>query len=198
MDIQLSYLLATRNKLPYLKNRLEKLIANLKEDEEILVADGQSTDGTVEYLQTLKNSGKISYLVSENDVGIAHALNKIALEAKGVLIRFITDDDVFHYPTIQLCRDFMFSNPRLDILFTNGGIKDQNPSKPIKTLLYHENYKKWLTDKKPFTATDLGVMFRKSSIPLIGLWNTSFPSPDAEFVFRVMASKAEIAWCNGF
>ena len=188
----------TRNKLPYLKDRLGKLLTEKKDDEEILVADGQSTDGTKEYLEKLKDEGKISYLISEPDFGIAHALNKLALKATGTLIKFITDDDVFHYPTIEKCTNFMINHPEIDVILTNGGTKDQDTSKSVRPLMYHPSYEKWLVDQTPFTATDLGIIVRRSSIPLIGLWNTSFPAPDAEFVFRLMTSKANIAWNTGF
>src|SRR3989344_2365890 len=113
-NINASYLVMTRNKLPYLKDRLGKLLTEKKDDEEILDADGQRTDGTKEYLEKLKDEGKISYLISEPDFGIAHALNKLALKATGTLIKFITDDDVFHYPTIEKCTNFMINHPEID------------------------------------------------------------------------------------
>ena len=64
MSRTLSYVTATKNKLPYIKIGLGKLIAAKKSDEEILVADGASTDGTAEYLAELKAAGKIDYFVS--------------------------------------------------------------------------------------------------------------------------------------
>ncbi|MEK7609641.1 MAG: glycosyltransferase [Patescibacteria group bacterium] len=197
-NIQLSYLVITKNKLPYLKNRLERLFSEKLGDEEVLVADGHSTDGTKEYIDQLKKDGKISYCISENDVGIAQALNKLALVARGTLITSITDDDVFHYPTILDCKNFMLQHPQTDVVFTNGGIKNRDIEKSVRPLIYHPYYERWQKDRTPFTATDLGMMFRRASISLIGLWNTSFPAPDAEFVFRIMTSKANVAWCKGF
>ena len=63
-NLNLSYIIATKNKLPYLKIALEKLIANKKEGEEILVADGASTDGTKEYIEELEHAGKIDFYIS--------------------------------------------------------------------------------------------------------------------------------------
>ena len=79
----LSYIIATKNKLPYLKIALEKLIANKKEGEEILVADGASTDGTKEYIEELERAGKIDFYISEPDYAESHALNKLFLKAQG-------------------------------------------------------------------------------------------------------------------
>ena len=95
----LSYIIATKNKLPYLKMGLEKLIANKKPDEEILVADGASTDGTKEYLERLRRDGKIEDFISEPDYGLAHALNKLVLRSNGELLKYLSDDDVFDYKT---------------------------------------------------------------------------------------------------
>ena len=68
-SITLSYLIVTKNKLPYLESSLEKVIDQKKPDEEILVADGGSTDGTKEYLAELKAQNKIDYFISEKDFG---------------------------------------------------------------------------------------------------------------------------------
>src|SRR3990167_8862320 len=119
--IQLSYITATKNKLPYLKLGLEKVIAQKKPDEEILIADGGSTDGTREYLAELKVQGKIDYFVSEQDFGESHALNKLFLVAKGTLIKIINDDDAYYFPAIEACKEFMLAHSQIDILGMEGG-----------------------------------------------------------------------------
>ena len=55
----LSYVLTTRNKLPYLKEVMTRLIENVQDDEEIVVVDGASTDGSVEYLKNQFEKGHI-------------------------------------------------------------------------------------------------------------------------------------------
>ena len=39
-EIKLSYVITTRNKLPYLKELMKWLLENVQADEEIVVADG--------------------------------------------------------------------------------------------------------------------------------------------------------------
>ena len=41
-------------------------------------------------------------------------------------------------------------------------------------------------------------MIRRSSLPLLGLWDPSFRRADAEFSLRVTAGKANIAWYTGY
>ena len=119
----LSYIITTKNKLPYLKESMERLLQHVKNDEEIIVADGASTDGTKEFLSDLKRTGKIKYFVSEPDFGESHGLNKLLFVARGVLITVITDDDVFHYPAIEACKKFMLSETQVDMVSTEGGLR---------------------------------------------------------------------------
>ncbi|MBI4224900.1 MAG: glycosyltransferase [Candidatus Sungbacteria bacterium] len=202
----LSYIIATRNKLPYLKAGLEKLIAHKKPDEEILVADGASTDGTPEYLAELKAAGKIEYFVSEKDFGLAHALNKLVLVSNGTLLKYLTDDDAFDYGVIQKCRTFMLEHPEVDLVNTEGGsLNDpsrmaayQDPLQVVRALNYEEPYKQWQQDHTPFYFCDLGIIFRRSSLPVTGFWNVLFPGPDIELSLRTSKGRVNIAWYTGY
>lgn len=191
---QLSYITSTMNKLPYLKIALERLIKAKKPDEEILVADGGSNDGTKEYLEKLHQERKVDYFVSETDSGESHALNKLFLKARGDLITLITDDDAFHHPNIQTCKKFMLEHADIDMLGTNGGKKDQNPETSVRPLDYVPLFKKWKNNRTPFMACGLGLMLRKSSLPILGLWNPPFSRADAEFMLRVTSGKSKLAW----
>lgn len=198
--IRLSYLTATFNKLPYLRQGLEKLIANKKDDEEILVDDGGSTDGTKEYLEGLKKSGKIDFYISEPNYGESHSLNKLFPIAKGDLIKIINDDDCFYFPAIKACKEFMLAHPEIDILGAEGGsYKHASPSKmTIRQIVgYTPSYKDWQKNHTPFEFSVLGLMFRRSSLPLLGYWNHSFIMADVEFTFRATAGKANVAWYTG-
>lgn len=190
--INLSYVMTTYNKLPYLKEVMKRLLENVKEDEEIVVVDGASTDGTVEYLVELYKQGKINQFISEPDKGEAHGYNKGLLMAKGSLIKIITDDDAFYYPGIQECKKFMLDHPEIDVVGTNGAGNGQSRS-PIK-MSYTQDYALWKNKKIPFAFCGLGLMIRFKSIALVGLCYTGVTRVDAEFSFRITASPANLAW----
>jgi len=195
--VNLSYLMVTKNKLRYFKHGLEKLIANKKDDEEILIGDGDSTDGTKEYLAEMKRLGKIDY-ISEPDYCESHALNKLFLKAKGTLIKIINDDDAYYFPAINACKLFMLAHPEIDILGTEGGsFKHETPDKLVLLQVsgYESNFRNWKTDHRPFEFAVLGIMFRRSSLPILGFWNLSFKNADAEYTFRSTAGPAKVAWC---
>ncbi|MBU4223854.1 hypothetical protein KJ934_01345, partial [Patescibacteria group bacterium] len=79
-----------------------------------------------------------------------------------------------------------------------GGFKNQNPATGVRPLVYERGYHQWQKNHTPFSFCGLGAMIRKSSLPIIGLWNPSFRRADAEFSLRVTAGKANIAWYTGY
>lgn len=188
----LSYILVTRNKLSYLKTALADVIAHKQKDEEIIVIDGASTDGTPEYLQELLEHGDIDQFISEPDRCIGHGTNKGLLMAKGTLLKTLIDDDVVYFEDIQKCKVFMLEHPEIDVIGMNGMTDDEQE--------YHreEDFLLWKTTPyHPFMFFELGAIFRRSSLPLIGLFDTSFVFCDAEYTIRITAGKARIAWYTG-
>jgi glycosyltransferase involved in cell wall biosynthesis len=186
--MRLSYVLSTKNKLPYLKITLSDLILHRKNDEEIIVVDADSTDGTKEFLQDALKNGKIQKLISEPDYGEAHGTNKGLLLAQGNFIKIMTDDDLFSFSTIERCVDFMEKNSQIDVLSSNGG-KVVLLSKTVSAFLYEKHFQAWTTESIPFAFCGLGIILRRNSLPLLGLFDTSFVRLDAEYSLRIMANK---------
>lgn len=196
MNINLSYVLTTFNKLTYLKVIIHNLIINCKEDEEIVVTDGGSSDGSVEFLQELFNKRKIHQFNSKRDFGEAHGFNKAILLAKGKLIKLITDDDAFDYSIIDICKNYLLNNPSVDIVATNGiGGRGDGTFLPYE---FDSEYISWLEKGLPFAFTGLGILFRKESLAIFGLLNTRFVRVDAEFTYRITATKINLVWHTGY
>lgn len=193
--INLSYILSTRNKLEYLKYTLPKLIANKKADEEIIIIDGNSDDGTNEYLKSLLEESKdtIDLVISESDFGEAHALNKGLLVAKGDVIKFIADDDIFCYKAIQSAKSIMLSDESIDITF---GVTYNVKFGKIESLECQNEvevkYLKYLNDFTPFSFTGLSMMIRKTSLARTGLFSTLTIAPDTEFSLRVTSLRVNV------
>lgn len=193
-EIALTYILTTRNKLPYLKETLGALIVQKEDDEEIIVSDGGSTDGTVPFLEQLESDKKIIFLRGP-DSGEAHGFNKGLLAARGQLIKLITDDDVFYYPGIHACKAFMLEHLEIDFLSTDGFKRRKKGSLyPLGPLHYCVPFAQWRKAGTPFASCGLGIMLRRSSLPLLGFLNPSFVRTDAEYTLRSTAGKAQIAW----
>jgi len=199
MRINLSYIIATRNRLPFLKITLEKLIDELQQDEEIVVVDGNSTDGSKEYLQKLFEQGKINQFISEPDRNQAHGWNKALLMAKGTIIKKIIDDDVHSFSTIRKCKDFMIKNPEADVCISNGLTSDLESSQRIDIASRLKYYEAWKSGKTScFTFNDVYMLVRKSSLSFLGLFDTQFAMMDWEYSLRCSYLQANIAFYTGY
>ena len=195
----LSYIIATRNRLPFLKTTLKKLISQLQPDEEIVVVDGESTDGTKEYLLELFEKGSIQQYISERDQNQAHAWNKAMLMARGILIKKIIDDDVFCYSAIHKCKEYMLQNPEVDVLISNELATTINDHKNIGKGSRLPQFEQWKQGVTPsFTFGDVHMLIRRSSLALIGLYNTSYVMMDWEYSLRISYLKANIAYYTGY
>ncbi len=198
-NINLSYIIATYNRLAFLKITLEKLIDELQADEEIVVVDGNSADGSKEYLQTLFDERKIHQFISEPDKNQAHAWNKAMLMAKGILIKKIIDDDVFCYKAIRECKNYMLANPTVDVLISNDLGSSLHDYKNIQKLSRLSQFEKWANGITPsFTFGDVHMLIQKSSLAYIGLYNPAFTMMDWEYSLRISYLKANIAYYTGY
>jgi len=199
MNYQLSYIIATFNRLPFLKLTLGRLIAELQPGEEIVVVDGNSTDGSKEYLQQLFDEGNIQQFISEPDQNQAHAWNKAMLMARGEIIKKIIDDDVFCYTAIRKCKDFMIGHPEVDAVISNDLSSSVADHTQIQKLSRLPQFEKWKNGLVPsFTFGDVHLLIRKSSLALVGLYNTAFVMMDWEYSLRISYAKANIAYFTGY
>jgi glycosyltransferase involved in cell wall biosynthesis len=197
--INLTYIIATYNRLPFLKITLEKLLGELQPDEEIVVIDGNSIDGTKDYLQQLFKAGKIHQFISEPDKNQAHAWNKGMLLANGVIIKKIIDDDVHAYSAIRKCKIFMLQHPGIDVCISNS--LESSLANPAKINMEGRLpwYKKWKEGSiKTFSFGDVHMLVRKTSLSYIGLYDTQFKMMDWEYSLRISFLQAKIAYYTGY
>ena len=198
MSFSISYVISTRNRLPFLRITLERLISELLPDEEIAVVDGNSTDGTKEYLQQLFEEGKIHQFVSEPDHNQAHAWNKVMLMARGTILKKIMDDDVFAYDAIRACKNLMLSSPEIDICISN--VLNTNLTEPENITFGSrlDYFNEW-KDRKAgcFTFSDVYMLVRRSSLSYLGLYDVQFSQIDWEYALRCSYLKARIAYYTG-
>lgn len=196
-EYKISYIITTYNKLPYLQQVVERLIAARQPDEEIVVADGGSKDGTPEYLRGLYEAGKIQQFVSERDKGESHGFNKGMLMARGQFVKIITDDDAFCYPAIRRAADFMVAHPDIDVVMGYTGLLFLED--PSTITLYEDvaaNYKRWLEHKEVVWMIGLPMLVRRTSLALTGLFNTGVVQMDTEFTYRITSLNVNIGWSS--
>lgn len=138
--------IVTKNGLPYLKDTIKSVVEerNNYPNLEIIVIDGDSQDGTRDFLSTLDN--EIEW-ISEPDTGVSDAVNKFLERANGEYVRLLGDDDEILEGSTKEALDYLSRNPHIDLLICHGnfvsidsnGVKHEKPVKqPIGHLSFRD------------------------------------------------------------
>ena len=110
--MKLSIITINLNNLIGLEKTIASVFNQIFRDFEYLVIDGCSTDGSVELLR--QNSNKISYWISEPDLGIFQAMNKGIRKANGDYLLFLNSGDFLLHD--HVLSSVFRNNPEEDIL----------------------------------------------------------------------------------
>lgn len=96
----LSVIIACKNPGEPLRATLASVWGQLHVAAEVIVVDGGSSDGSVAWLESQRR--RLAALISEEDSGVYHAMNKGVAQARGEWVYFLGADD-------RLVGDMVFS-----------------------------------------------------------------------------------------
>jgi len=112
-----SIVIPSLNAGTYLERAVQSVLAQAGEDTEVLVADGGSTDGSVDIIRS--HESKLAWWCSEPDRGQSHALNKGFARATGKYLLWINADDLLLPGTLDRARAYLNAHPQCDWLAGN-------------------------------------------------------------------------------
>lgn len=187
--IRISYILNVKNRVGFLPKTFENLKKLLTQDDELIVIDGDSTDGSKDIID--KYRYLIDVYVSEPDLSGSHALNKGILLARGKYIKQYPVDDVI-YPLDEAVK-YMELNPDIDLLVLGGTKKDARDEHHITAV---KSYGEKSEDIFTYGACGTGFLHRKSSFAKIGLYDPEDINADREMAVRTI-SKGKVRFLNG-
>lgn len=106
----LSIVIANWNTKELIKQCINSILDHPPTDKEfeIIVIDNGSTDGSLEYLETLRE--KIKLISNDVNRGYAAATNQGMKEAKGEFVLLLGSDTIMHEGTLTECMDFLRKN----------------------------------------------------------------------------------------
>lgn len=198
--IRVTYIVATKNRVKYLKKSLENIREFITKQDELIIMDGGSTDGTKVLLE--KNRDIISYFESETDFGEAHALNKAVLVSKGKYIKMLTDDDYIYPKAIKFAIKVLENNPEIDALHCGGEAYIYNEKTKKEEVLFYEQVfpgveiARDLLHVTTYCPCGLGLILRRRIIPRAGLFDTSFLASDLGYISKLIQCKANFKYLN--
>ena len=111
--------MATYNGAKYIKEQLDSIIPQLREDDELIVSDDASKDDTLKIVQSY-NDPRIKIFHNENH-GVAHNFENAMRQATGDLIYFADQDDVWLPGKYERCLQELRD---VDLVCTNSQMTD--------------------------------------------------------------------------
>jgi glycosyltransferase involved in cell wall biosynthesis len=139
--VKISFCLTTYNKKELLEITLQNYFENKKPNYELIISDGCSTDGTIEFLKELKEKGQIDTLIlsDKRDNGEWEGFKKTLDYVTGDYFYFLSDDDYFNFDAIDRILTHLEKNSNIDYLIADG--VDLKLERNIEHLNYHAIFK---------------------------------------------------------
>lgn len=114
----LSIITVTLNARPGLERTLESVVAQRFTDWELIIKDGGSTDGTLDWLGSLTDP-RIR-VINQPDEGIYSAMNQALRFASGRFVHFLNADDVYEIPeALETIAQSANANPEAGFIYSD-------------------------------------------------------------------------------
>lgn len=105
-----SFCLPTLNRINFLKFFLDSFLENIPVWAELIVIDGGSSDGTLEFLGGMSfNSDRMRFIASSTRTNLGLDLFESIRSSKGKYCWFLSDDDDFNYKHLEVLNQFLCS-----------------------------------------------------------------------------------------
>lgn len=111
------------NQAPFLRRTLESVLAQGHEPLECLVVDGGSSDGSLEIIK--EYAARLSWWVSEHDMGQADAINKGLAHSRGDIVAWLNSDDCYLPGTIASVVNAFQHHPDAVLIYGNMQAVDE-------------------------------------------------------------------------
>lgn len=137
-EILVSVLTPCYNSVKTIENTLECIEKQTYQNIEYIIADGGSTDGTLEVIEQHRSRlPKQFILISETDNGIYDAMNKGIGLANGKLIGIVNSDDWYEEDTIEQVVKHYQGNP-YEVIY--GMQRTYLNGREKATFIYHHDF----------------------------------------------------------
>ncbi len=119
----ISILFTCYNHLDFIQEAWESILSQTYPHWEVIALDDGSTDGTREWLASLKHP-QLKTVFNEKNLGTYGTLNRGLQEAKGEFIAVFNDDDLWAADKLTSQIDLLNSRPDVGLVHTNGHFID--------------------------------------------------------------------------
>ena len=106
MKEKISVCMASYNGERFIENQMASILCQLSEDDEVIVVDDKSTDGTIQILKNF-NDDRIKINCNAQNMGANTSFQKALSLATGRYIFLSDQDDVWYENKVQICLKYL-------------------------------------------------------------------------------------------
>ena len=125
----ISVCMATYNGERFICEQLKSILAQLSEDDEVIVSDDGSKDGTLDIVDSL-NDSRVKVFRNEGRHGVVPNFENALKHSSGDIIFFSDQDDVWSEKKVEVClkalenADLVVHNS--DVIYEDGGHENED------------------------------------------------------------------------
>ncbi|MEP7305894.1 MAG: glycosyltransferase [Acidobacteriota bacterium] len=184
-NIRVTYLITTRNRGMFLERTLDNVREFIEPEDELIIIDGASTDGTAEIVA--RSRDVVTTFISEQDSGEGHAFNKGLFRARGRYIKPITDDDYFYPDAMRRAIAEMEANPDVDAIQCGGEMWSIENGRPIFRGFRSLSADVAASAQSVFDVhCGLGIILRRTALEKTGGVSNNYVSVDGDLTCRLV------------
>ena len=190
---RISFVLPTKNRAKQLREALLRCRDLVKPEDELIVIDGGSNDGTDDVVAEFADA--VDVYISEPDVSNPEAFNKGFLLARGRYIKNLQDDDIFYPEAIEQAVDVMEQNSEVDLIVC-GGTRLRDGKETYVYVPPGSSFGESVDEVYRYTRSGAGFFFRRRLLHRAGLYEVDSVSCDAAFLIRSIGLDANVKFCR--
>ena len=182
--MKVSIITVSYNSVRTISDTIHSVLSQTYDDLEYIIIDGNSTDGTIELINSFGN--RISKFISESDKGIYDAINKGIRLSSGDIIGILNSDDFFYDNHVIEKVVKVFSDDTFDAVF--GDVQFINPNDSSRIKRYYSS-KFFNTEKFSYGYMPAHPSFyvRRQLYEKLGYYKTDYKiAADYELLIRFL------------
>lgn len=133
---RVSIVMTTYNGEKFIREQIESILRNINEDDEIIIGDDGSTDGTLDILNEYKKSNFQIKIVENNHLGTTKNIEYLLRMITGEIVFICDQDDVWRDNKVDVICDDFENNPDVDLVFHNSSVSASDANDIIHESLF--------------------------------------------------------------
>lgn len=182
---QVSVGIPTYNRLATLRRAVQSVLDQTFRDFELIISDNASTDGTAEFVNSLRDP-RIRYIRNAENLGMMRNFNRCLKSFTGIYCGFLGSDDYWLPGFLENVVGVLRSNPDVAIAFTNHYFLRSGRLTPRKRLVrpgIHKECVSMVLKRNPLCLA--AALIRKASLDEIGGFRAEVFNGDFDIYLRI-------------